>query len=242
MTDSFGIDTAGCNGIAHWEIAKAHGVHYGAARATISWGYQDKWFPNSWQGMKQQAIHRFAYHVLYPSQSYKSQAENFLRVVGNQWDDTFPVNDFELDQGCSKAQITDCILNFNEYVSQRAPKIVNYSRKTWVDAYTELGDWRKQYDWWLSQFLNDRSIEDTRSPDLPTGVSTYLIHQNADHYPAFPGFTPESLSMDTNRWNGEDTAADIYFGIQAPSVLTTEQQVKILWREAEKQSNWNLNP
>lgn len=236
MTNSFGIDTAGCNGIAYWGIAKAHGVHFGAARATISWGYQDKWFPNSWKGMRELDIHRFAYHVLYPSQPYRTQAENFLRVIGDQWDDAFPVNDFELDQGCGKSQITDCILGFNEYVSQRAPKVVNYSRKSWIDAYTELGEWRKYYDWWLAQYL-DRTKEDIRPPDLPIGISTFLIHQNADHYPAWPGFTPGSLMLDTDRWNGDDTVCDAYFGVP---IHPPVDKLEVLWREAGFHG-WNLN-
>lgn len=212
MIDALGIDTAGCNGVAYWGVAKSHNVRFGAGRATISWGYQDKWFPSNKQGMKDQGIHRFYYHILYPSQPFKPQAENFLRVVGDDWDDAHPVDDFELDQGCSKAQITDCILGWNEYVSARAPKVVNYSRKQWADTYTELGDWRRQYEWWLAQFLNDRSIEDPRPPDLPVGVLTYLIHQNADHYLAWPGFTPDSLNLDIDRWNGDDAAVDEYFG------------------------------
>jgi GH25 family lysozyme M1 (1,4-beta-N-acetylmuramidase) len=226
MSNSFGIDSAGCNGISYWSIAKSHGVHFGAARATISWGYQDKWFPNSWQGMKEQGIHRFAYHVLYPSQSYKTQADNFLRVVGDQWDDAFPVNDFELDQGVGKSQTTDCILGFNDYVSQRAPKVVNYSRKSWVEEFTVLGEWRKYYDWWLAQYLNDRAKESPPPPVLPIGATKWLIHQNADHYPAWPGFTPDSKMMDTNRWNGDDSVCDAYFGaVINPPV----DKLAILW-------------
>ena len=123
-------------------------------------------------------------------------------------------------------------------MSARAPRVVNYSRKSWVDACTELGEWRKHYDWWLAQYQLDRTKEDIRFPDLPIGVTKFLIHQNADHYPSWDGFTPGSLSMDTNRWNGDDSVCDRYFGaVVAPPVPL--DKLGILWREAQK-AGWDL--
>jgi GH25 family lysozyme M1 (1,4-beta-N-acetylmuramidase) len=217
-TGPFGIDEAGCNGQVYWSVAKAHNVIFGAARATISWGYQDKWFPSSWAGMKQLSICRFAYHVLYPAQPIPAQCDNFLRVVHEDWDNAYPVDDVELLHGCSKAQLTDAICSWDEYIAARAPKPVDYSRKQFLDDYTELGEWRKQRKWWLAQFLNDRSIEDPRPPDLPVGAENWLIHQNADHYPAWPGLSPGSLSLDTNRWNEAYIPIATFFGEQPPVV------------------------
>jgi GH25 family lysozyme M1 (1,4-beta-N-acetylmuramidase) len=239
VSNSLGIDTAGCNGICYWSVAKANGVHYAAARATISWGYQDNWFPHNWQGMKEQGIHRLAYHVLYPGQPFKAQAENFLRVVGDDWDDAFPINDIELVHNCSKAQITDCLLGWDEYVSARAPKVIDYSRKQFIDDYTELGEWRKQRDWHLAQYLNDRTKEAPPPPALPIGVTDWLVHQNADHFPAWAGLTPGSKDLDIDRWNGDGNAVDNYFhNVHEPSPA---EKTEILWREA-KLHDWNTEP
>jgi len=235
MANALGLDTAGCNGIAYWSVAKQHGVKFAAARATISWGYQDKWFSHNWRGMKELGIHRLAYHVLYPSQPFKIQAENFLRVVGDDWENAYPVDDIELIQSCSNAQITDCLLSWDEFVSARANKVIDYSRKQFIDDYTELGEWRKQRDWFLAQYLNDRSKEAPPPPALPKGVTEWLIHQNADHYIAWPGFTPDSINLDIDRWNGDDAAVDNYFGVNQPPL----DKLDILWREAELHG-WNM--
>jgi GH25 family lysozyme M1 (1,4-beta-N-acetylmuramidase) len=231
MIRALGIDTAGCNGQTCWNIAQAQTVVFGAARASISWGYQDKWFPSNWAGMKQNGIHRFSYHLLYPSQPYQSQCDNFLRVVGDNWDDAFPVIDAELDQGMSRTAITNCLCNCLQYIHDRAPKPLIYSRKQWIDTYTESGSWRNLYDWWLAQYLTNRAIEHPGPPDLPLGVTTWLIHQNADHFKAWPGLTPNSVDLDIDRWNGDSAAVDKYFGSTvsqpepAPIPLTIEQRV-----------------
>lgn len=217
MNNALGIDTAGCNGQINWDIAQAHGVVFGAARATISWGYQDKWFPHNWASMKDRQIHRFAYHVLYPSQPIQSQVDNFLRVVANDWVDAFPVLDVELDQDYSSAGITDAIINWSNLVAKHAPKPLIYSRKQWIEQYTIAGNWRAMFDWWLAQYLNP-AVEDTRPPDLPVFVKTWLIHQNADHFIAWPGLSPDSINVDIDRWNGDKATVDAYFkGLPVPA-------------------------
>lgn len=225
MANALGIDTAGCNGRTYWDIAKEHGIVFGAARATISWGYQDKWFPDNWKMMKEQGIHRFAYHVLYPDQTAKAQVDNFLRCVGEDWTDAFPVLDAELTRGMTtKSVITNVFLSWLDGVKKYAPKPLIYSRKQWIDDYTYAGSWRHEYDWWLAQYLNDRWIEAPPPPALPTGAQDWLVHQNADHFPAWPGLTPDSHDLDIDRWNGDEAAVDAYFGAPQPPV-TIEQRV-----------------
>jgi GH25 family lysozyme M1 (1,4-beta-N-acetylmuramidase) len=227
MNKSLGIDVAGCNGRTNWDVAKLNGVHFGAARASISWGYQDKWFPDNWAGMKKAGIHRFAYHILYPGESYKTQAENFLRVVGGDWSDAYPVLDVELDHDQTRATITDCTLNWLEYVKSRAPKPLIYSRAAWIAQFTMPGAWRGLFDWWLAQYLDDRKKEHPGPPPLPSGVTTWLVHQNADHFIAWPGLHTDSIDLDIDRWNGDEAAVDRYFGA-APAPLP---EPYIDWRQ-----------
>ena len=58
---------------------------------------------------------------------------------------------------------------------------------------------------------------------------------NADHYIAWPGFTPDSINLDIDRWNGDDAAVDNYFGVNQPPL----DKLDILWREAELHG-WNM--
>ena len=105
--------------------------------------------------------------------------------------------------------------------------MIDYSRKQFIDDYTELGTWRKQRDWFLAQYLLDRSKEMPAPPALPKGVDEWLVHQNADHYIAWPGFTPDSINLDIDRWNGDDAVCDAYFGAIPDPPL---DRLAVLWQ------------
>lgn len=226
MAQALGIDEASCNGPVNWQVARTNGVIYGAVRATISWGFQDPQFHANWQAMKQLGIHRIAYHVLYPDQPMQNQVDNFLRMVNDDWDDAIASDDIELIRNCNKGQLTNSILAWDEAVSHHAPKVIDYSRKQFIDGYTEIGAWRAQRDWWLAYYLNNREVEAPSPPPLPVGVTKWLIHQNADKFPSWQGLTPESLEMDIDRWNGDSNTVAQYFGVIPP--MTMEQRMKRL--------------
>ena len=42
---AFGIDVSAYNGKVDWQKAKERNVSFSGMRATISWGYRDKWLP-----------------------------------------------------------------------------------------------------------------------------------------------------------------------------------------------------
>jgi len=223
---ALGIDVAATEGQINWDVIAAHvpKVVFAGIRATISWGYQDKWFPNNWVGAQNHGILRAAYHVVYPGQPVADQMHNFFAVLELRGYGELPcVLDVELDQGQTKTVITNCIVNMADYIRHNTGRNpIIYSRKAWIDQFTLTGAWRNEFDWWLAQYLDDRTKEDPRSPALPVGVTRWLIHQNADHYPSFG--MPQALQMDIDRWNGSE--ADIYAYANMPPPSSQD------WRHA----------
>lgn len=213
---ALGFDFARTDGIVDFDIVAQRALFVGI-RATISWGYQDSWFPRNWSESKRVGLHRFAYHVLYPGEDAKRQADNFLSVV-KDWDRAWPVVDAELDHGQSKQRITDCLLacaTIIRIATGKDPLI--YSRKSWIDEFTEPGAWRGNRVWWLAQFMYDRSVEHPGPPPLPEGVTSWLIQQTADKFPP-PAGQQQSVEADTDRWNGDAQAVEAFFSgaVQPP--------------------------
>lgn len=208
--NAFGIDVSAYNGQMDWGKAKAHNVSFAGMRATISWGYRDKWLPHNLYGAKQQNIERMCYHVLYPGESVTRQVDNFAKSVG-EWEDIAPVIDVELDHGYGKNVITAAIISIiHETQGIIGKEPIIYSRAQWINTFTLPGEWRQTVKWWLAQYY-DRTKEDTRPPDLPFGVSNWLIHQNADKYPQFCNGPDGISTVDTNRWNGDEAAMRAWF-------------------------------
>jgi GH25 family lysozyme M1 (1,4-beta-N-acetylmuramidase) len=227
---ALGIDVAATEGQINWDVIAAHvpRVVFAGIRASISWAYQDKWFPANWLGTQNHGILRAAYHVVYPSQSWAEQMNNFFAVLDPRGYGELPcVLDVELDQGQTKTVITNCILNMADYIRIRTGRNpIIYSRASWIDQFTLLGAWRSEFDWWLAQYL-DTTKEDTRPPTLPAGVTRWLIHQNADHYPSFG--MPQALQMDIDRWNGSEADVYAYANMPPPQPIpTVEQRLSML--------------
>ena len=205
--NAYGIDVSAYNGKVDWQKAKDRNVSFAGMRATISWGYRDKWLPANILGASDHGIYRMPYHVIYPKEAVMRQVDNFLLSVSD-WVMPYPVVDAELDHSASINQITDTLISFNDNVQARIGKRpIIYSRAEWINVYTMPGVWRSKEKWWLAQYNEDRTRERTIKPDMPRGVNSYLCHQNADKYPAFCNGPDGIKTIDINRWNG--TEADM---------------------------------
>lgn len=215
---AFGIDVSRWDEKFDWDMAVDKlGVVFGAARASISWGYQDAWFPRNWAEMKRKKILRFAYYVIYGGEDPIRQADNFLRVVGDDWDCAFPVNDIEV-RSVGPQQYTATAMRMNEKIEKESGrKPVMYGSPVKLDEILLPGAWRKEHDWWIAHYLVDRSKEMTSPPRLPKDVATYLIHQTSDMKPTPAGLSPKKCT-DTNRWNGDALAVLGYAGLAGGDV------------------------
>lgn len=215
--------------------ARTPKISFIAARATISWGSKDTRFDWYWSEMARIGVCRMAYHVAYPSQDYKRQADWFLKTVNPGEHDRLVI-DLELPQSVGKQAMTDFTNNFINYLRDKTGRNpILYSRKNWLEAYlypTQL----VQVDLWLAQYLFPRGTyaqEYPCPPSLPVGFKTWLIHQTGDHMPPF--CNAASTYLDYDRWNGSHSDVLKYFGYgdEKPEP-THEQKVELMWAHLKK--------
>lgn len=249
---AFGIDVSAWQGLIHWEVIAAHQpkVVFAGIRATISWGYQDKWLPHNWHEAKRHGILRTAYHVVYPAETALAQMDNLFRALGSDLGDLPITLDLELDHGQSRRVITTTVLRCAKIILERSGRLpILYSRAQWVNDHLYVQD-LQGYEWWLAQYLAppQHEREHPGPPALPRGVSTWLIHQTGDRLPAFG--VSGSKSLDYDRWNGSEEEviafAKSQVGAQsncAPTIpspsLSIEQRLDRLEREAQRHG-WHL--
>ena len=210
--NALGIDVSRYNGLVNWQNAAAQGIRFAGIRVCISWAYRDPFGAANLSGAADAGIHRIAYHVLYPGESARRQADNYLATTAGA--DCWPALDLELDHGQTPAHITDTTLDWCNIVeSSTGMRPILYSRAGWVNEHMTAGSWRNDYHWWLASYNANRTTERPAPPVLPSGVHTWLIHQNSDKIPAPAGLQSGGImTCDVNRWNGDDAAVDAWFG------------------------------
>src|SRR3989304_1851163 len=123
----------------------------------ISYGFQDKWFPHHWKGLKDIAIKRMPYHILYPGEAVEAQIGNMLRVIGNDPGEGPAVIDIELDHGQTKSKITQAAeqaVIITKRETGRQPLI--YTRPIWVrDFMLKDIDWYEEVLGWMAVGRDD---------------------------------------------------------------------------------------
>lgn len=152
----FGIDQSQYQGLTHYNvfaIAQPE-AEYCAVRTGISWGYQDKFFPHHWGGLKDIGVKRAPYHVLFPNEDINRQVDNMLRVTADDPGEGPPIADVELIHGASRQRLTDAAEAFCERLKLkygRAP--IMYTRPYFVrDEMVPDASWYNDYYWWMAVY------------------------------------------------------------------------------------------
>jgi GH25 family lysozyme M1 (1,4-beta-N-acetylmuramidase) len=185
----------------NFDKAIENGVFGMAARAAISWGYQDPWFPRNWIESKRVRMYRTSYHVIHPDQSVIRQADNWYHVHDEI--DIIPrVIDLELANGMPHQVIAEKTWEMsNICFSRDGVRPMIYSRRLLVNDWlrTWTTEMLNMHYWWLAQYLWDRTREHPGpvTPPNRVEVDKIILHQTADKKTA-PGEVPSTV--DFNRW------------------------------------------
>ena len=215
-------------GLIDFGVSAENGVQLCASRSTISWGYQDTWWPRNWSEPAKVGMYRTGYHVIYPDQPIIRQADNWYKVYPTL--DVIPrVIDAELRNGMTARAIGDAIWNLSNVVLSRdGVRPIIYSRyllvNQWMAHWTT--DMLNEHYWWLAQFLWSRVVEHAGPPTRPDRVreDRILIHQTADKKVGFAGEV-QSKSVDWDRW-------------ELGNVMDMHQFIKNEWGEPEVEPCW----
>lgn len=231
-TLAFGIDISRYNTSADGKVkmdfdrVASHipEVTFIAARAGISWGYQDPWFAYYFAETQRINRVRMAYHVLYPGQPAQSQMDNFFRILGDIDFAAVPlVLDLELAHGQTVSCITQCTAEAVAIILNRTGRTpIIYSRAGWVNRFLRVSLlppvhwWLAQYRWPLPYPLY--TPEYPSPPTLPAGVSNWTFHQTASRGASIG--TKALHFMDYNRFNGSKSDLYKFLGIGSTVPIT----------------------
>jgi len=223
MDRAFGIDVSRYDGALDFFAVTAWGVEFIAMRSTISWGYKDPFFLTNWPQARARAIPRMAYHVLYPGEPARKQADNLEAAFAGDFDTVHDrvVIDAELEHDCSRRVITDSIFNLSVEIERRFKNLpLLYSRTEWLNRCV-YGAELSHLDLWLAQYLKrwpwqQYADEHPGPPDIPTGFTDFRIHQTGDKTPTFCAGPVEGRikgNQDYDRFNGDRAAVRAYFSM-----------------------------
>jgi len=190
----------------------------------ISYGFQDKWFPHHWKGLKDIAIKRMPYHILYPGEAVEAQIGNMLRVIGNDPGEGPAVIDIELDHGQTKSKITQAAeqaVIITKRETGRQPLI--YTRPIWVrDFMLKDIDWYEEVIWWMAVYRDD-GIESAESQltglmtVADTGIpieNVWFVQTSQKGHGLY--FGAKSFGLDYDRFRGTSAQWNSLWGISQP--------------------------
>lgn len=160
--------------------AEIHRVKYTIIKATEGEKHRDALFTDHWQHASEAGYSRGAYHFFLSSRSPESQAENFIRTVGNiRRKDLPPILDVEtVHPGCSDAELNRRMLVWLKAVEKhygRRPVI--YTGDSFLkdrlspEIYGNYPIWIARYGseprfggWFMWQFTDRASVYGIPSP------------------------------------------------------------------------------
>lgn len=218
---AFGIDISsyqyGDNKLVDFDRMNTGGkVKFVACRASISWGYTDKWFARNWSELRRIDMPRLAYHVVYFEEDAKKQAEHFLRLADLR-DGEKLVLDLELDHGLKRAAITETTVAMIEAIKSATGRMpILYSRALWINEFLIQEELPREIELWLAQYLNPKpdpmfTDEHPSPPMLPGVLKNWKFHQTAEK-----GCGEEvavgSYYCDYDRFNGDESVLLAWFG------------------------------
>lgn len=243
--NAFGIDISKWNikdnVTPDWAEVKAS-CSFVAIRSGVSWGYTDPWFVHNWAGA--QGMCRMAYHVVYFGEDATKQMDALFKIVNGDWKHDRLVLDLEVAADNTKSKITDTTAKCINLVEARTGKRpVLYSRASWVNQNLNvLG--MPACDWWLAQYKYALPYplytpEASSPPALPSGVSSWLIHQTGEKYSG-ASVGVSSYYVDANRWNGDVHSVLDYFGfgeVEPDVPMSDSEKLDTLWAWYEEMTN-----
>jgi len=214
--------------------------------------WDDRQFLRNWQQSKSFGLPRSVYHVLFPSQEVKPQAQHFIHLMQNAGD--FGEGPFwldvELHQNQSKRRISEAAFEWLQFVTKETDHPAGiYSGQWFTDQYMEPQDWWSETDWWLANYIwPNQEKEHPGPPGLPEGVplSSCKIHQTTS-FGNGRLLGAESERIDLNRWMGTRAEFMEYFGIDGPPppppdlesrVAANEEAITRLEETLQKLEEW----
>lgn len=173
-----GIDVSHFQGNVNWPAVKAAGIAFAFAKASDGNTYTDSQFANNWRGMQAAGILRGAYHFYESKDDPQTQAQQFLKILGQLGsNDLPPVVDIESSTGSfgtqSLANNLQIWLDTVEQSLQRTPIIYTNCAFWNANLVTKLTPQFSRYPLWIAQY-------GVNQPKIPNGWNHWTFWQSSE--------------------------------------------------------------
>ena len=196
-----GIDVSHNNGAIDWKAVARAGIRFAYAKATEGANTVDHAFAANRAGMKDAGILRGAYHFFRPDRKPETQAERFLRTLGQLGEGDLPPA-LDLEETSAKcdrwrnveaARRVPLAVEWLERVEKalgRAPVV--YTRRSFVQDVLGNPGPLVRYPLWVAHYTC------AGAPAMPPGWPAWAIWQHTD----CGRIEGVSAPLDMNRFNG----------------------------------------
>ncbi|MGH1579310.1 glycoside hydrolase family 25 protein [Planktotalea sp.] len=147
-----GVDLSHYQSTVDWAKAKADGLAFAYSKASEGNSYVDKSFARHRAGAAKQGVPFGAYHFYRPNDDPKTQAEHFLKTVGDTQGDLLPALDLEIAPNSSESASykASVLVWLNHVEAATGCKPVVYASPAFWRAH--LGADLAGYPFWLAEY------------------------------------------------------------------------------------------
>ena len=204
-------DTSRWQGIIDFDKWIQYAIHGITAtgwigRASISWGYKDSFFNRGQTEAKRVGAYNGAYHIFYPEEDPKRQADNFFSSIGDAGADLY-ILDVELAHNTSPNQFADNMQSILEIMDSETGKpTLTYGTANFLDHYVfgDMGSpaWFRSRYLMMAQWLKS-GVEHPGPYKVPEGCSfdnVALVQTSQDQDGAALGYQSVQADISRQQW------------------------------------------
>lgn len=200
-----GVDVSEYQGEIDWEVLAPQSIDFAFIKATEGSSYTDSCFEYNIQNALQTDLKIGAYHFFSYDSSGKTQAENFINVVGSNDSLLPPVVDVEFygdyvknpaNKDDAVKELADMLSILEEYYGKRP---IIYATNKAYKMY--ISDTFSDYDIWIRDVV--------KSPSLGDGKEWKFWQYSAKG--KMEGYNGEEKFIDLNVYNGSVSDFEMYY-------------------------------
>ncbi len=171
-----GVDVYEGQGTIDWQAAAGSGIDFAITRVSDGTAYPDSMFQTNWIGIKKAGLVRGLYQFFRPDVDPIAQADLMLSMLakagGLESGDLPPALDIEVTDGLSPSQIQSAMKKWLAYVEQKTGRTPMIYTAAFMSS--NIGTGFSSYPLWVANY-------GATCPLMPSGWSTWVIWQYADH-------------------------------------------------------------
>lgn len=160
---SLGIDVSHYQGDINWSTVERSGINFAYVKATGGETYKDPKFDKNWYLIRTTKVHRGAYHFFFAHDNPKTQAEHFLKTIGELREyDLPPMLDIEVSDHKSYKIVEERALIWLQEVEKATKRIPIIYTNSSFGSEVLTQEKFSRYPLWIAEY--GKEIKEIPSP------------------------------------------------------------------------------